>query len=826
MKHILCLFVCLASCFAAPAQQYQRVQQQTSLANTPLEDFAAHKRQLFNAGWKFQLVTSDNQQTPFASPTLDDTGWRTLDLPHDFQFELPWTEEGGGARGFKPMAEGWYRKTFRCPSTWKGKRVSLDFGGIIYLGDVYLNGQKVASTEYGYVGLEADLTPYLRYEGENVVAVYASTGPKKGSRWYTGGGLFRDVYLQVQNPTHIARHGVFISTPEASASQSTVSVQVEVEGWQKHDVQLRATLRDAEGRVVGSTQSGMPRHTHQTSTEVKLPPVSLQGARLWSCDTPYLYTADVVVTADGMVVDSLRETFGIRRLEFSPQFGFRLNGQKVFLQGNANHHDLGALGAACYDKAIERMMRQLKAFGYNTIRCSHNPYSDSFARIADRVGLLVVDELTDKWSDDEYWGGRKPFTHVWNDLLIEWVKRDRNRPSIILWSLGNELQIREGWAGFRGFNDWGVTSYRLLSTALKRFDPTRLTTVAQFPARAGAITRHDKEFNDYLAPPELACATEVASLNYQSDKYAAYLRQVPELILFQSEAETYKLLEPFYNMEQGRTVGVAYWGSVEYWGESNAWPKKGWNYSFFNHTLWPYPQAYLVRTAFVPNEPQVHIGVVEKEGSETVNWNDVVVGRMALSERWNHEPGSRQSVFTYTNAHSVELLANGQSLGVQRNDTTDVQHRNMVYWQDVPYGRGGTLEAIARDADGREVARHSIQTAGRATALQVEVEMPGQWKAGGTDLQYLNVTAVDAKGRRVWDYDEPLSLSIEGAALLLALDNGDHYTADLFHGVTTKRMHQGRMQVILRSRPEAGAVKVSLSTPRLKRTLKLQTVAP
>ncbi len=694
-----------------------------------------------------------HKPTDFASPALDDSSWRTLDLPHDFQFEQPWTENGGDARGFKPMCEGWYRKSFPTDPSWKGKRVVLDFGGIIYWGDVYLNGTKIVSTDYGYVGLEADLTPFLRHDGENVVAVYASTGPKKGSRWYTGGGLFRDVYLQVQNPTHIARHGVYITTPEVSSSRATVAVQVEVDGWQKHDVRIRTTLRNPEGVIVGSVQSGMPEHTHQTCTEVKLPALTLENPQLWSCDSPQLYSADVVVMADGMVVDSLTEQFGIRKLEFSSEFGFRLNGEKIFLKGNANHHDLGALGAASYDRAIERMMLQLKSFGYNCIRCSHNPYSDSFARIADRVGMLVVDELTDKWSDNDYWGGRQPFTHIWHKLITEWIKRDRNRPSIILWSLGNELQIREGWAGFEGTNDWGITTYNIFNQLVKRWDNTRLTTVAMFPARAGAITRHDKEFNDYLVPPELACATEVASFNYQSDKYDAYLKYKPDLILFQSEAETSNLLQPYYNMDRKRTVGMAYWGSAEYWGESNKWPKKGWNYSFFDHTMRPYPQAYLIKSAFMPEIPEVHI----------------------------------------------------------------------VYWKDVPYGNGGSVVAIARDKSGKEVARHHIETAGKAVALRIEAETPADWKADGMDLQYINVTAIDKKGRPVWDYNKPLTLQMEGAAWLVALDNGDHYTDELFHGITSKRMYQGRMQIILRSTKTPSNVKLEISSADLKEKLSLKT---
>lgn len=824
MKNILSTLFLMFILSNEAMAQYQNVQEKAPLTNTPLNLFVSQQKTLFNFDWKFQLVTEENKGTNFAAPTLDDSSWRILDLPHDFQFEQPWTKAGGGARGFKPMCEGWYRKTFQADSLWKGKRVVMDFGGIIYLGDVYLNGHKIASTDYGYVGIEADLTPYLNFDKENIVAVYASTGPKKGSRWYTGGGLFRDVYLQVQNPTHIARHGIYITTPEVTSAEATVAVQVEVDGWQKHDVLVRTTIRNPEGKVVGSAQNTMPEHTHQACTELKLPIITLKEPQLWSCNTPQLYSADVVVVADGMVVDSITEQFGIRKLEFSPEFGFKLNGEKIFLQGNANHHDLGALGAASYDRAIERMMLQLKTFGYNTIRCSHNPYSDSFARIADRVGMLIVDELTDKWSDNDYWGGRRPFTHIWSDLIIEWIKRDRNRPSIILWSLGNELQIREGWAGFKGINDWGITTYRIFNQLVKRFDDSRLTTVAMFPARAGAITRHDKDFNNYLVPPELACATEVASFNYQSDKYAAYLQHKPDLILFQSEAETYKLLEPFYNMDRKRTVGIAYWGSAEYWGESNQWPKKGWNYSFFDHTMHPYPQAYLIKSAFMPDVPEVHIGVVDAAGAESVSWNDVIVGRMALNERWNYEPDSKQSLFTYTNAHSVELLVNGKSIGTQQNDTTKINLRNMIYWKDVPYGNGGSLEAIARDKNGNEVARHRIESAGKAVELKIEAETPTNWKADGMDLQYINVTAVDKKGRTVWTYNEPLTLQIEGSARLVALDNSDHYTSDLFNDITTKRMHQGRMQIILRSNREAGEVKLRVTSNNLKGTLRLKTV--
>lgn len=800
--------------------QYQEVRERKVGENRPLAEFVTQKDALFNDDWKFQLVTSDNKGTDFASPTLDDSAWRTLDLPHDFQFEQPWTEQVGGARGFKPMCEGWYRKTFVAEKAWEGLHVKLDFGGIIYLGDVYINGTKIASTDYGYVGLEAELTKHLKYGEANTVAVYTSTGPKKGSRWYTGGGLFRDVHLVLQNPTHIARHGVYVTTVD----NKSVSIQTEVTGWQgKKDVLIRARVMDAEGNVVGTTQGTMPRYTKQQSTEVKLPPVEVRESKLWSVDTPYLYSTDVVVEADGMVVDSVREQFGIRTIEFSPEYGFKLNGEKLFLKGISNHHDMGALGAASFDEGIERMMRRLKEFGFNHIRCSHNPYSKSFTKIADRVGILIVDELIDKWSDNDYWGGRQPFTTQWPQMVTEWVKRDRNSPSVIMWSLGNELQIREGWAGYQGLNDWGVTMYRIMDQVVKRWDNTRPTTVGQYPARAGAIAKKDRDFNNYLVPPELAQATEVASFNYQSDKYATYLEHSPGMIIYQSEAETSSWLAPYYNMDHDRMVGIAYWGAIEYWGESNRWPKKGWNYSFFDHTCRPYPQAWLIKSAFCEDEPIVRLGVLNTEDTETVNWNDVNVGQTAMHDHWTFPEGSIQQVYTFTNAHSVELFVNGKSQGIQLNNGTG-NMRNAILWKNVPYGKGGSLTAIARDKEGRETARHEMQTAGKAVRLVIEVEELDKRdpiKSSTESLTYLNVTAVDKKGRIVPTYNEPLTVTVDGAATLYALDNHDHYTDELFHGINTKRMREGRMQIILRSTRESGKVTVKAETPTMKQTVRL-----
>ena len=816
MKKLITTILLLAAPAVLALAQYERQGEAEVERNAPWESIASQRRQLFNFDWKFRLGPLEGA----ADPALDDGAWRTLDLPHDFQFEQPWQEDAKASRGFKPMVEGWYRKHFSAEPSWRGKRVSLVFDGVIFVSDVYINGTKVGSGEYGYVGYEVDITDQLRFDAPNVVAVYASSGPEGGSRWYTGAGIFRDVHLEVRNPTHIARNGIYVTTPEVSAARASVALQVEVDGYQNHEASIRARILAPDGTVVGTTQAGFPEHTLRTKVEVPMPEVTVVRPQLWSPDSPSLYTAEVEVWADGMLVDKAADHFGIRKLEFTQERGFLLNGQKLFLHGVANHHDLGALGAASYDTAIERLMLQLKAFGFNVIRCSHNPYSERFTEIADRVGMLVVDELIDKWSDTDYWGGREPFTNIWYKLIPEWIKRDRYSPSVILWSLGNELQIRDAWAGFPT-EDWGVTTYRIFDTLVGRYDDSRKTTVAMFPARAGAIYRDRPEYNTYLVPPELACETEVASFNYRWNAYPAYLEHAPHLIIFQSEATTRELLGPYYGMDQDKMVGLAYWGAVEYWGESDGWPKKGWNYSYFSHTMEPYPQAWLMKSAFIPEEPVVRVAVAD--GSEALkDWNDIIVGQQTYTSTWNFPAGSKQQVAVFSNAEEVELIVNGRRMGRKANNNTEPGTQHIVTWKDVPYGRGGSIEAVGYTA-GREVARHRIETAGRAVALRVEAETPDSWEADGMDLQYLKVYAVDRKGRVVPSFSEPLTVSVDGAASLLAIDNGDHLTNELFCGVDTKAMRRGFLQVILRSRRTSGAVTVRLSSPSLSKTLTMET---
>ncbi|MFV0606225.1 MAG: glycoside hydrolase family 2 TIM barrel-domain containing protein [Niabella sp.] len=772
--------------------------------------------QLFNFGWKFHLGDVADAQ----AVNYNDADWQSLNLPHDFQINQPWVQSAGGARGFKEMGQGWYRKNFKADPAWKGKKILLDFEGIMVYGDVWLNGEKIGGTDYGYLGFDADISKLLKYDTENVVAVRASTGSKGGSRWYTGGGLFRDVHLIVKNEVSVARHGVYVTTPDITSQNAKVAVQVAVEGIRNktNSFEINAAILSPDGKQIGNTKIAAPQRNKLQTVEVPLPAINVSNPQLWSCETPSLYTAVVTLVLDGKTVDRVEQKFGIRSIEFDKAFGFKLNGKKVFLKGIANHHDLGAVGAAAFETSIARQMDVLKQFGFNHIRTSHNPYSEAFLRLADEKGILVVDELYDKWSNKDYWAGRKSWTELWPENMTEWIKRDRNHPSVIMWSFGNELQMREDLAGYPT-GDWGVTTYRMMKVLANRYDPTRKTTVAMFPARAGGVGKTDPDFNINIVPPELATVTDVSSFNYRWYNYKDYLKHAPDMNIYQSEATTNELLQPFFGMNRNKMIGLAYWGAIAYWGESNGWPKKGWAYSFFDHSLEPLPQAYLLKTVY-SDEPQVHIAIMDSE-KENIEWNDITVGHLPLSSHWNRKEGSKQNLFTFTNAEEVELLINGQSIGKQKNNIDSINQRNMIYWQGLPYS-AGKIVAIAR-TNGKEVARHQLETTGKAVALKIETEN-NNWRANGMDLQYIKVYAVDSKGRHVFTAaPADVVFEVSGAAKLLAVDNGDHFSDALFNS-NSRKLYNGFAMAIVRSGQTPGKVTVKVTANGLKTAEKVITV--
>ena len=728
--------------------------------------------------------------------------WQAVDLPHDFMFESPWSGSANHSqRVFKPLGEAFYRKSFAFDPAWEGKRVLLDFGGIMFYGDVRVNGKLVAETEYGYLGFEADITEVLKKDAPNLVEVWAKVdGGKNGSRWYTGGGLYRSVKVKTVGEKRIARHGVYVKT-----KGETVSVEVELDGFRGWDGDCDIVAESEGVRTTAPVTKGDNRRRFS----VALPSFELKGAARWSPESPCLHYLKVsLVGKDGEVFDSQTVRFGLRDISFSKEYGFAIDGRKVFLKGQSNHHDLGALGVAAYPDAIRRYFRAIKQFGFNSVRCSHNPYSVEFYDIADEEGIIIVDEICDKWTRN--WAGRKPYLEIWPGLVTEWVKRDRNHPSIVMWSLGNELQMNENYHDPQ-FEDWGVTTYRMMDVVVKRWDATRPTTVAMFPSRANGIGKNDKRFNDktYWIAPELAQVTEVSSFNYQWAAYGEYLKHNPDMILYQSEATTSEWLDPYFGMDRAKMVGCSYWGATEYWGESNHYPKKGWNWSFFSHTMKPFPQAWLIKSGFDRATPVTHIGVVES--SETEVWNEVKSGQQVIRENWNRALGAKVGVWVFSNAPEVELFLNGRSLGkksVVRPPEGDGAWR---------HGDAGPTHAVSYEVEwepgelkavGSNGSEYTICTTGPAEGLKFEVE-PYQ------ELSYVWIKAVDKDGREVPNAATDVSVSVEGPGRLIALDDGDHYTDKLFN-VNAKQMKEGYLLAIVR---RVGEGKIVLSANGAKQEL-------
>ncbi len=742
-------------------------------------------------------------------------------LPHDFQISQPWVAPGKdekasfgdeasnvksrlSPRGFKEMGEGWYRYEFTPDSAWKERRTVLDFQGIMLVGDVWFNGKHIGKTDYGYLGFEAEISGLLKWGQKNEILVCANTMGAENSRWYTGGGLFRDVRIITSDKElFFPRHPLYITTKD----NRTVSIGAEIVCRKRTDaIAYGIRILDRDGGCVAEKRGELPFNAKWRDREYQLEPVEVENANLWSCETPYLYIAEVTLyDADGNAQDRTTERFGIRTLEFSPEFGLKLNGKKVLLKGWANHHTLGALGAANYPRAIEKRFDLMKSFGFNHVRTSHNPYSEDFLRLADEKGLLVVDELYDKWLQ-KFAGGRTDWKNLWQYDVPEFVKRDRNHPSVVLWSLGNELQTYTDLP----FNDWGVTAFELQKKLLQRYDTTRLVTVAMHPRGRNLET-------DSL-PADLVLHTDVAAYNYRYMYFPGDGKNFPWMMFYQSEANMSNLGPNFFDMDRDKVIGLAYWGAIDYLGESNGWPAKGWVQGFYDISLQPKPTAWFVKTFFKDDEPMVHIAVQAGEREKFI-WNGVDQGAVIQSESWNWTDGDSVKVVCYTNADEVELILNGKSLGTQQNAKDDSWRRNRPEW-DIVY-RAGKLEAVARSG-GKVVARDRIETSGKATKLTLTPDNAG-WKADGLDLQHVRVLAVDSKGHRVRGAEGQLRFEVEGPAEIVATDNGNNYTDELAVS-HSRKLYEGSALVILRSTGETGKVTLTVSSDNYKtQKLTLQT---
>ncbi len=427
------------------------------------------RKQLFDSNWKFYLGDPLNAHTP----NFDDSNWRELDLPHDWSIEGQTDPKNpmGNDGGYFPAGIGWYRKTFTPTSEWKDKKITIYFEGVYMNSEVFINGKSLGIYPYGYTSFNYDLTPYLNLNKENSIAVRVDNAQQKNSRWYSGSGIYRHVWMIVTNPVHITNWGTAISTPEVSSKNATVKIKTTVrnETASPQNMVLKTKL---QGKNKGNAGDNQINVTLAANSEKEVEQtITVSKPELWSPETPNLYSAQIQVIKGKEVIDNTKQTFGIRSIKFTPEDGFQLNGKSIILNGGCVHHDNGSLGAAAYDRAEERKVELLKSAGFNAVRTAHNPSSEAFLDACDKYGLFVIDECFDGWRESKTPNDYAKYFDAWAQRdLKAMVLRDRNHPSIIIWSIGNEIIERT--------KPEAVETAKMLVNTIKSIDTSRPVTSA------------------------------------------------------------------------------------------------------------------------------------------------------------------------------------------------------------------------------------------------------------------------------------------------------------------------------------------------------------
>lgn len=754
----------------------------------------------FNKDWTFVLAdVPEAREVRFQHPQS-----QSVTLPHDwsiggqFSKDHLTTTQGGAL----PTGIGWYRKTFTLPVTAQGKRVSIEFDGVHRNSEVWINGHSLGVRPSGYSSFQYDLTPHLKFGTEpNVIAVRVDNSVQPNSRWYTGSGIYRNVRLVTTSSTHIRPWGVFVTTPNVTAQQTQVQVQTQVSGGDR----LVQTILDATGQVIA---------TQQAKNVQKPIQLTLSKPTRWSIENPYLYTLRTQLYQNNQLVDQVETLFGVRSFRFDASKGFYLNDQPTKILGVCLHHDLGALGAAVHVRAMERQLELLKAMGCNAIRTSHNPPAPEFLDLCDRMGFLVMDEAFDMWKKKK---SAKDYSMFWDQEhrrdLEDLVKRDRNHPSIILWSIGNEIREQ--------FDSTGTTIAKELVQIVKNLDTSRPVT--------SALTENIPEKNFIYQSKAL----DILGFNYKHEAYADLPKTFPHQLFLPSETVSGLQTRGDYIMpsdslqlwpRSGRSKLVegnidftasaydnvfAYWGSTheDVWKVIKKYPHLAgcFVWSGFDFLGEPHPYPWPARSSYY--------GIIDLAGFPKdvyymyqSEWTNTPM--LHLFPHWNWEKTQTVDVWAYYNqADEVELFLNGKSLGTQKK--TD--ERLHVQWR-VKY-EPGTLKAISRK-NGKTVLTKEIHTAGKAARIELVADRK-ELNANGKDLSFVTVRILDEQGNLVSNAGHLVHFDLEGEGTIAGVDNGFPASTEPFQA-SYHRAYNGLCLAIIRTHEKAGTIRLKASAEGLK----------
>ncbi|MBV8859184.1 MAG: DUF4982 domain-containing protein [Acidobacteria bacterium] len=752
---------------------------------------------LFDDGWLFHRGGAQGAE----AADFDDSGWRRLDLPHDWSIEdLP-----GKGTPFDPSAvsqvqggytvggTGWYRKTFDVPASQKGRRVVIQFDGVYMNAEVWLNGRRVGEHPYGYTSFWFDLTDKVNFGGANVLAVKVKN-EGENSRWYSGSGIYRHVWLKTLDPVHVAQWGTYVITPEASSASAHVRAKTTVQNETERPVLVTLVTRilDAAGGEAARVESD---HAVGAGSSYEFEQdVSVKAPALWSPDSPTLYTAVTEVQRDGRPSDRAETKFGIRTISFDVLHGFRLNGQTLKLKGGCLHHDNGPLGARAYDRAEERRVELLKAAGYNALRMAHNPPSPAFLEACDRLGMLVLDEAFDHWRE-----GKNPhdyhlfFEEWWQRDVESMVLRDRNHPSVVLWSIGNEIPSRA--------KPETVATAKALADYVRKLDPTRPVT--------SAVNDMGEDKDPYFS------TLDVAGYNYMVGKYEADHARVGKRLMVATESFPLEAFDYWMAvLDHQYVIGDFVWTAFDYigeasigwrgyWQESNFYPWNlaycgdidicGWKrpQSFYRDALWKQNQLSLFvrapRPTFEPNP--------KRQPWSKWHWHDVLA-----DWNWKGYEGKPLDVDVYSSCAEVELFLNNRSLG---RKATNRSNQFTATWQ-VPY-QPGTLKAVGYPDPPRVAAATAeLSTAGAPARLKLTADRT-KIKADGQDLSYVTLEVLDARGVRHPKAENLVRFSVEGPGTIAGVGNANPVSTESYQQPQRKAW-QGRALVVVKSGKQPGRI--------------------
>lgn len=832
---------------------------------TSAEKMTNDRRQDFTAGWTFHL----GDDSAASRPDYDDTAWRILNLPHDWAIEGEFSRDNpsGTGGGALPGGIGWYRKTFTVDKADEGKRLYIDFDGVYMNSEVFINGHSLGVRPYGYVSFSYDLTPYIKWGGKNVVAVRVDNGEQPNSRWYSGCGIYRNVWLTKLNPMHIAQWGTFITAEDVSKNSARLNIRTKIqydaaaqlqdsvkqadgtyvvfdsEIVPLADVVLQSRLMDAEGNVVDEVASELqviPTCLNEVEQEIVV-----KNPNLWSVNTPYIYKVNSILIdkITGKVLDNYCTNTGIRTFRFDAQKGFILNGERLKINGVCMHHDLGCLGAAVNIRAIERQLEILQEMGCNGIRCSHNPPSPELLDLCDRMGFIVMDETFDMWRKRKTAHDYSRYFNEWHERdLTDLILRDRNHPSVFIWSIGNE--VLEQWSDAKADTltleqanlilnfghdqsmlakegEMSVNSLltKKLADMVKALDSTR-------PVTAGC---NEPNPNNHLFRSE---ALDLIGFNYHDDWFAGVPEKFPGKPFIVAESVSALMTRGYYRMPSDETVicperwdkpyfddsfscssydnchvpwgnshegtmrhvknndfisGQYVWTGFDYLGEPTpyGWPARSSYFGIVDLAGFPKDVYYLYQSEWHPEKKVLH-----------------------LFPHWNWTPGQDIDMWAYyNNADEVELFVNGESQGVRTKGKDDFH----VVWR-VKY-ESGVVKVVSRK-DGKTVLEKEIHTAGEPAQIRLTADR-NEIKSDGRDLSFVTVEVLDKDGNLCPNVDNQIMFDVQGAGFIAGVDNGSPVSMEKFKA-DHRRAFYGKCLVVVQSDGKSGGIKLTATSEGLK----------